>query len=478
MSDALLTLTADAGLTAALARALATELRAGDTVLLDGPVGAGKSHFARALIRARLDDPCHEVPSPTFTLVQTYEGDPAIWHADLYRLTDPAEVDELGLTDALPDSIALIEWPDRMGQVADALTIRIQPVADDPDLRRISIHGDGPRGQMARRAAQRADFVHRAGWGAARVARLAGDASARRYFRLTQEGGATSVLMDSDATTLAPYLAMTGWLRARDFAAPAVLAADPGAGLALIEDLGDAQIAGIVAADPDRAGPLYLRIAGLLARLAACPPAPGIAALDGARMADQVGLFAQYYPPAAGAEADARAAADEIAPVIAGLYRVLCADIAPVTSLRDFHAENIILTPDDRLGLIDFQDAVAAHPGYDLVSVLDDPRRALPDGVAEGARAHFLALTGLEPDRFAAASALLSAQRNLRIMGIYTRLCTDFGKPRYLGFMPRTWALIESAVAHPALAPLAGLVARIPAPTPGIIERIAATCRR
>ena len=98
MAAALLTLTADAALTAAFARALAPELGAGDTLLLDGPVGAGKSHFARALIRARLQNPAEDVPSPTFTLVQTYEGSPPIWHADLYRLTDAAEIDELGLT--------------------------------------------------------------------------------------------------------------------------------------------------------------------------------------------------------------------------------------------------------------------------------------------------------------------------------------------------------------------------------------------
>ena len=245
MADALLTLTGDAELTAAFARALAPELRAGDTLLLDGPVGAGKSHFARALIRARLQNPAEDVPSPTFTLVQTYDGDPPVWHADLYRLTDAAEVDELGLTDALPEAIALIEWPDRMGEIPGALTLHFRP-DPDPEMRRIELAGTG--WARARRAAERARFAHAAGWGEAAVAFLAGDASARRYFRLTGDDG-SAVLMDSDPKTLAPYLAMTAWLRERGFDAPRVIASDPALGLALIEDFGDAQIARVIAAD-------------------------------------------------------------------------------------------------------------------------------------------------------------------------------------------------------------------------------------
>ncbi len=102
--------------TQALAAAMAPALAAGDTLLLEGPVGAGKTAFARALIRARLAAPAEEVPSPTFTLVQTYPhpaGD--IWHADLYRLSHPGEVIELGLDEAFGTAICLIEWPDRLG---------------------------------------------------------------------------------------------------------------------------------------------------------------------------------------------------------------------------------------------------------------------------------------------------------------------------------------------------------------------------
>lgn len=108
----------------------ASKLHAGDSVLLSGPIGAGKSHFARALIRARLGR-MEDVPSPTFTLIQTYQADVDIWHADLYRLTHPDEVMELGLDDAFHTSICLIEWPDRLGRFVPHKAINLQLSSQD-----------------------------------------------------------------------------------------------------------------------------------------------------------------------------------------------------------------------------------------------------------------------------------------------------------------------------------------------------------
>jgi tRNA threonylcarbamoyladenosine biosynthesis protein TsaE len=121
----------DEDATADLGRTLAGLLRAGDTVLLSGPIGAGKTHLARALIRTATGE--QDIPSPTFTLVQTYHsplGD--LWHADLYRLTHPDQVQELGLTDAMGSAIVLVEWPDRLGPLAppDALHIALHPAGD------------------------------------------------------------------------------------------------------------------------------------------------------------------------------------------------------------------------------------------------------------------------------------------------------------------------------------------------------------
>lgn len=134
---------ADADATADLARRFAPLLRAGDALLLEGPIGAGKSHLSRALIRARLDRE-EDVPSPTFTLVQTYGDDPEIWHADLYRLGHPDEALELGLDEAFETAICLVEWPERLGSLrpADALTLRFEQTRDGRS-RRVSLSGGG-----------------------------------------------------------------------------------------------------------------------------------------------------------------------------------------------------------------------------------------------------------------------------------------------------------------------------------------------
>ncbi len=465
------TLTADEDLTAALARMLAATLRPGQVILLDGPVGAGKTHFARAFIRARQGDEAEDVPSPTFTLVQTYD-DPMgteIWHADLYRLSDPSELDELGLDDAIEDAVCLIEWPDRLEAVPDgALTIALSPLPD-PALRRITLAGDAD----LPRAAKRAAFVAQAGWGAARVLPLAGDASARRYFRLDGPQG-HAVLMDDRGDGTAPFLAVTRWLRDHGFGAPAILAQDADAGLLLVQDLGDDLVARVLEREPSQAPAIYARITDLLVDLHRQPVPDFVASLDGPVMADQVALFAQWYPQAAGADPGPAAA---IAPLIAQLHAELAADAAPVLALRDFHAENLIWRGDDPMGLIDYQDAVACHPAYDLVSALQDARREVPPEIEAACIARYLTATGMDADRFRAAYALMGAQRNLRIIGIFTRLCIRDGKPRYLDFMPRVWGYIARNLTHRALAPLARVVNDLPAPDAAIIERIRRQCR-
>lgn len=131
--------------TAHLATHLGALLRPGDCLLLEGPIGAGKTHFARSLIQSLLDIP-EDVPSPTFTLVQTYDTAAGeIWHADLYRLTDPGEVEELGLTQAMEDAICLIEWPDRLGDLAPQGALRLSFAAqgDSESARSLTLDWSG-----------------------------------------------------------------------------------------------------------------------------------------------------------------------------------------------------------------------------------------------------------------------------------------------------------------------------------------------
>lgn len=133
--------------TADLGRWLASRLVAGDCLLLEGPIGAGKSHLARALIRERLGR-MEDVPSPTFTLVQTYMADVEIWHADLYRLSHPDEVAELGLEQAFAQAICLIEWPERLGQMTPANAIRIT-LKGKGDGRSVTMHAPSHQGLLA-----------------------------------------------------------------------------------------------------------------------------------------------------------------------------------------------------------------------------------------------------------------------------------------------------------------------------------------
>ncbi|UFS66072.1 tRNA (adenosine(37)-N6)-threonylcarbamoyltransferase complex ATPase subunit type 1 TsaE [Paracoccus denitrificans] len=462
---------ADADLTACLARVMAAVLKPGDVVALQGPVGAGKTHFARAFIRARQGEAAEEVPSPTFTLVQTY-ADPLgteIWHADLYRLTHPEELAELGLDEAMREAVVLVEWPEHGSPLEGALTIGLEPMADAPDLRRITLAGSEPHWGLMTRLPAIAKLIHRAGWSGARLRPLAGDASSRRYFRLVEDDGRSAVLMDASPGVTAPYVAMTQWLRALDLHAPEILATDQAQGLLLIEDLGDDLVARVLESRPELALRIYDRMTDLLVQLHGREPPDFVPRLDGPELAHQVGLFAEYYPPAVGAPGKGA----EVAAVIERLHAELAADLPPVLGLRDFHAENVVWRDEAPLGLLDFQDAVAVHPAYDLVSALQDARRDVAPEIEAAQVARYIAATGVDEARFRAAYALLGAQRNLRIMGIFTRLAQREGKRRYLAMMPRVWAAIRRDLAHPALAPLAAALEGIPAPTPEAIEGIA-----
>lgn len=325
-------------------------------------------------------------------------------------------------------------------------------------------------------------FLAKAGWGTARRAPLAGDASNRRYDRLTGgPGGAGAVLMDAPPTLgedVRPFTSIARHLAGLGLSAPAILAEDADHGFLLLEDLGDDLFARICRQQPTAEPALYAAAVDLLAALHRAAPPKGLPAYDAPLMADLACLPFQWYLPALG-----RPAPEAAKGAVRAEIETLLARHAPpsVLILRDYHAENLIWLPARsgvaRVGLLDFQDAMVGHPAYDLVSLLQDARRDVSPRLQARMAQRYIAATGTNPDAFSLAYALLGAQRNLRILGVFARLCLRDGKPGYLPLMPRVWGHLMRDLAHPALANLRAVVLRVlPEPTPALCQGIARRC--
>lgn len=299
-------------------------------------------------------------------------------------------------------------------------------------------------------------FLAMAGWRDAEIHAIPGDASARRYFRIGN-GTKTAMLMhapppDEDPR---PFLAVARWLDAHGQRAPAILAEDVAQGWVLTEDFGAHRMRDWLDDNPAGETGAYAEAIDALVRLQSHGAGP-FSAYDLPAYQHEAGLLTQWYAPAQGLTVDAlgyRAAwAGALAPVVARQG-------AGVTVLRDYHAENIMLL-DPRSdgsgtqGLLDFQDALVGHPAYDLVSLLQDARRDVSPELEAAMFDRYCAARGAGPD-FAADYAALGAQRNAKIVGIFTRLAQRDGKPRYLDMIPRVWRAMERDLAHPALAPVA-----------------------
>jgi N-acetylmuramate 1-kinase len=293
-------------------------------------------------------------------------------------------------------------------------------------------------------------FLADAGWGGAEILPVAGDASFRRYFRAVLPGR-SAILMDAPPPheDPRPFIAIAKWLNGKGFAAPKILHEDLGQGLILIEDFGDTRMRETVDGAPESELRLYEAAIDILIDLHKHEAAP-VDPYDMAVYRREANLLPEWYCPAIGVDADAegyRAAWELVlAPVL---------DHPPVTVLRDYHAENIMLLPgSDDLGLLDFQDALAGHPAYDLVSLLQDARRDVPAELETAMLDRYKRITGAG-DAFDVAYHVLGAQRNAKIVGIFTRLWKRDGKPRYPTLCPRVWRYLERDLAHPALKPVA-----------------------
>ena len=294
-------------------------------------------------------------------------------------------------------------------------------------------------------------FLARLGWADAEILPLAGDASFRRYFRAVGHDR-TAILMDAPPPheDPRPFITIAEWLGERGFGAPAILGSDLDHGLVLLEDFGDARMREIVDAAPESELRLYEAATDVLIQLRDHRAAE-IAPYDARQLHREAALLTEWYCPAVGAAADAEgyaAAWDRVFP--------LAMAATPVTVLRDYHAENVMLVergPGTHLGLLDFQDALAGHPAYDLVSLLQDARRDVHPDLEAALLDRYLRITGAGDD-FVTAYHVLGAQRNAKIVGIFTRLWQRDGKPRYPALCPRVWGYLNRDLEHPALAPV------------------------
>ena len=345
------------------------------------------------------------------------------------------------------------------------------------------------RGEAARA------FLAQAGWENAKIDALPGDASTRRYYRVKQNGHGV-MLMDQPQNREAPpsppkatpeerqalgynatarlagadcerFIATANFLRSRGLAAPQIYAGDTAQGFVLLEDFGDDLYADVLGKGVNEED-LYRAAIDSIARLHADPAPPRLsseAALydyDLTACLAETDLMTEWFMPLALGRA---ATADEVTEH-RGLWRDALGTIRspePVFVHRDYHAQNLFWLPQRdgaaRVGMIDFQDALAGNRSYDVISLLEDARRDVSPELAAAMKSHYLRAMNeqgrpLDGELWTAEAAITAAQRNTKIAGIFSRLASRDGKPRYLAHLPRVWNYLESDLAHPALANL------------------------
>lgn len=489
--------------TANLMADLALLIGPGDVIALSGDLGAGKTAAARALIRYLADDPGLEVPSPTFTLAQSYDLAPfSLIHADLYRVNDASELEEIGLS-PLPDGVvALIEWPERAPSAMPPDRIDISfshrpALGSTARAAEITGHGKGAA-RVARLEALR-QFLTGAEYIEAKRQRMPGDASTRSYARLYRDDTAV-ILMNAPkrpdgpaiysgnsysaavhlAEDVKPFVAIDNGLRERGLSAPAIHHADLDAGFLITEDFGRESF---VEGEPPR--PIVERYEVATDTLAVLhreplpetlPLSPAITyvipTFDIDAMLVEIGLMLEWYLPDRGATPPGEARDEFVT-----LWRDLLGktDALPKTwVLRDFHSPNLIWLAGrsgvQKVGIIDFQDAVLGPAAYDLVSLLQDARIDVPEQLelallTRYIKARHASDESFDPAGFAESYAIMSAQRNTRLLGTFARLNRRDGKPQYLRHQPRIWTYLTRSLAHPVLAGIRGWYeAHVPPP--------------
>ncbi len=314
-------------------------------------------------------------------------------------------------------------------------------------------------------------------WAGAHRAPLAGDASNRRYERLTMPDGRSAILMDAPpekGEDVSAFVRIAQYLRSVGLNAPEIYAEDTEFGFLLLEDFGDNLFARVLEHEPALEKPLYEAATDVLAHLHSAPTL-SLDSYDPAMMTEFAALaFTKYAQGVLGThDTEARER-----------FEIRFSDIlhretggTRVVVQRDYHAENLIWLPGrdglQRVGLLDFQSAMLGHPAYDLMSLLQDVRRAVRVGTEMQMIDRYIQATDADDHDFRTAYKVLGAQRNLRILGGFARLATDYGKPHYIDLIPAAWAHLMRNLEHPALVNVADILRMsLPAPTPENLQRL------
>lgn len=321
-------------------------------------------------------------------------------------------------------------------------------------------------------------FLAKTAWANGIQTDLAGDASNRRYERVfAPVTGLPAVLMDAPpgkAEDVATFVHITNHLRDIGLSAPEILAEDTDHGFLLIEDLGDDLYARVLICEPALEAPLYVAATDVLVNLHSAT-VPDLDTMGPRVLAELDEIAFTHYRGGILEAQDPVLAAQFVDQFEDILRHTVTGD--PVLVQRDYHAENLLWLPDRdgvaRVGLLDYQAALAGHRAYDLVSLLQDARRDVPVTIEQQMIKHYIAKTGVDDPNFRAAYTVLGVQRNLRILGVFARLSQDYGKPQYVDLIPRVWAHMIRGLDHPALAPVADMIRNnLPLPTPENLNKL------
>ena len=479
---------ADEAATDAFGEDLALTVKAGDCLALSGDLGAGKTALSRALIRALANDGTIEVPSPTFTLVQTYELRLAVSHFDLYRLGDESELAELGLDEALEKGVALIEWPEKAGDSLPKQSVRIA-ITHEGAGRRLTVSTDNQRflDRLKRVIAIRT-FLDDRGYRGAHRRFLTGDSSLRAYERVRTAEGNGYVLMDSPARSngppirdgkpysqlvhlaenIRPFIAVDKYLRSIGLSAPEIYETDIEQGILLIEDLGSE---GVLDADGRPIAERYEEAVRCLADFHKRPVPerleiePGeyhiVPSFERSTLKFECEVLLDWHLPWRRGEPASEAERADYLEIWDHLIDEL-QSIEKQLVMRDYHSPNLLWLAErrgfDRIGMIDFQDAIIGPSSYDVVALSQDARATVPRALKDRLLDIYMdareASGAFDRATFLKSYAIMSAQRACRLNGLWVRLMNRDHMPGYMRHMPRTLWHLGMAFEHPVTAPL------------------------